>query len=86
MIWAAALVWIIERRFLRASAWMIVAAGLSCFGVIHAYRLTAQGVENHLGWWVSLEFTLSYFAAALFLVACHAYAQKRPGAFSSEEL
>ena len=28
MIWAAALVWIIERSFLKASAWMLVAAGI----------------------------------------------------------
>jgi adenine/guanine/hypoxanthine permease len=81
MIWAATLVWIIERRFLQASAWMLVASVLSCFGVIHAYRLTVQGIENRLGWWVSPEFTLSYLAAALFLLACHWYVQNRPAAF-----
>jgi len=81
MIWAAALVWIIERRFLQASAWMFVASVLSCFGVIHAYQLSGQGIENRLGWWVAPEFTLSYFAAALFLLACHAYARNRPSVF-----
>ena len=81
MIWAAALVWMIERRFLHASAWMLVAAALSCFGVIHAYQLSAQGIENRLGWWVAPEFTLSYLAAALFLMACHAYAKNRPATF-----
>ena len=81
MIWAAALVWIIERSFLKASAWMLVAAALSCFGVIHAYQLTPQGIENRLGWWVAPEFTLSYLAAALFLLACYAYARNRPSAF-----
>jgi hypothetical protein len=54
---------------------------LSCFGVIHAYRLSAQGIENRLGWWVAPEFTLSYLAAALFLLSCHAYARNRPTAF-----
>ena len=82
MIWAASLVWIIERRFLKASAWMLVAALLSCFGLIHAYRLTAEGIENHLGWWVSPEFTLSYLASALFLMACNLYARNRPTAFA----
>ncbi len=82
MIWAAALVWIIERSFLKASAWMLVAAALSCLGVIHAYHLTEQGIENRLGWWVAPEFTLSYLAAALFLTACHWYVQNRPGAFA----
>jgi AGZA family xanthine/uracil permease-like MFS transporter len=81
MIWAAALVWMIERHFLRASAWMLVAAILSCFGVVHAYRLSPQGIENRLGWWVAPDFTLSYLAAALFLLACHAYARNRPTAF-----
>lgn len=81
MIWAAALVWIIERSFLKASAWMLVAAALSCFGVIHAYQLTPQGIKNHLGWWVAPEFTLSYLAGAGFLLVCHAYARNRPAAF-----
>ena len=83
MIWAAALVWIVERKFLRASAWMLVAAVLSCFGVIHAYRLSPQGIENLLGWWVAPQFTLSYLAAALFLVACHWYARNGPGTFAN---
>jgi AGZA family xanthine/uracil permease-like MFS transporter len=81
MIWAAALVWIIERRFLPAAAWMLAAAGLSCFGVIHAYQLSAQGIENHLGWWVAPEFTLGYLASALFLLACHWYGRWSPKAF-----
>ncbi len=81
MIWAASLVWMIERQFLKASAWMLVAAGLSCFGVIHAYQLTSQGIENRLGWWVAPEFTLSYLAAAGFLLACHTYSKNRPSAF-----
>jgi AGZA family xanthine/uracil permease-like MFS transporter len=83
MIWAAALAWIIDRRFLQASAWMLVAAVLSCVGAIHAYRLDAQGIENRLGWWVSPEFTLSYLAAAIFLLACHWYGKDRPSAFAN---
>jgi hypothetical protein len=86
MIWAAALVWIIEHRFLQASGWMLVAAVLSSFGVIHAYQLTPQGIENRLGWWVTPEFTLSYITAAPFLLACHAYAKNRPAAFVNSDL
>jgi len=82
MIWAAALVWMIERKFLRASIWMMVAAALSCVGVIHAYRLTPLGIENRLGWWVAPDFTLSYLAAAFFLLLCHWYAQRHPNAFA----
>jgi AGZA family xanthine/uracil permease-like MFS transporter len=81
MIWSAALVWIIDRQFKQAAAWMLAAAVLSCFGVIHAYRITSGGIENRLGWWVSPEFTLSYLAAAMFLLICNSYARNRPGAF-----
>jgi len=81
MIWSAALVWIIDRRFKQAATWMLAAAVLSCFGVIHAYRITSGGIENRLGWWVSPEFTLSYLAAAMFLLICNSYARNRPGAF-----
>jgi len=82
MIWAAALVWMLERKFLRAAIWMLVAAALSCVGVIHAYRLTPPGIENHLGWWVAPDFTMSYLAAAFFLLLCHGYAQRHPNAFA----
>ncbi|HTX15750.1 MAG TPA: hypothetical protein VMD77_10680 [Candidatus Baltobacteraceae bacterium] len=82
MIWAAALVWMLERKFLRAAIWMLVAAALSCVGVIHAYRLTPLGIENHLGWWVAPDFTMSYLAAAFFLLLCHGYAQRHPNAFA----
>ena len=82
MIWAAALVWMLERKFLRASIWMLVAAALSCVGVIHAYRLTPLGIENHLGWWVAPDFTLGYLAAAIFLLLCHWYAVRHPDAFA----
>jgi len=80
MIWAAALVWMIERRFARAAMWMLPGAVFSCFGVIHAYRLTSQGVENKLGFWAAPEFTLSYLAAALFLLICHWYVKNSPAA------
>ena len=83
MIWAAALVWIIERQFLKSAAWMLVAAALSSVGVIHAYLLTPEGIENNLGWWVAPGFALSYLAAALFLSACQWYTHNRPGAFAS---
>ncbi len=78
MLWAAALVYMIERRFLAAAVWLGAGAVLSCFGLIHAYVITAAGVENRLGWWVAPEFTISYALGAGFLVGCYFYA-KRPG-------
>jgi AGZA family xanthine/uracil permease-like MFS transporter len=80
MIWAAALVWMIKQRFARAAMWMLGGAVFSCFGVIHAYRLTSQGVENKLGFWAAPEFTPSYLAAALFLLICHWYVKNSPAA------
>jgi len=72
------------RADLQAMHDLLAAAGLSCFGVIHAYRLTPQGIENHLGWWVAPEFTLSYLAAVAFLVACHWYARTNPAAIPED--
>jgi AGZA family xanthine/uracil permease-like MFS transporter len=63
---------------------MLVAALFSCFGVIHAFLLSPQGIENRLGWWVAPQFTLSYLAAAAFLALCHWYARSRPGAFADQ--
>jgi AGZA family xanthine/uracil permease-like MFS transporter len=85
MVWAAALAWTFDRRFLKAAVWMIVAALLSCFGLIHAYTLTEQGVENKLRFFAAPEFTVSYASAALFLVACHFYAKKAKTPWLTDE-
>jgi adenine/guanine/hypoxanthine permease len=82
MIWAASLVWMIDHHFQRAALWMFVGAVFSWFGLIHAYRLTPQGVENKLGLGAAPEFTFSYLAAGLFLLLCHWYARRAPGNFS----
>jgi AGZA family xanthine/uracil permease-like MFS transporter len=81
MLWAAALTYMLDRRFLPAAVWVASGAVLSCFGLIHAYRLTPAGVENHLGFWVAPGFTVSYALGALFLVGCHYYqaAQEQRG-------
>jgi AGZA family xanthine/uracil permease-like MFS transporter len=73
MLWAAALAYIVDRRFVPAAGWMAVGAVLSGVGLIHAFRLTPAGVENHLGLGVAPEFMWSYAVAALFLVGCHYY-------------
>jgi adenine/guanine/hypoxanthine permease len=82
MIWAASLVWMIERQFLRAARWLLMGAVCSCFGLIHAYQLTAAGVLNKLGWLAAPEFTLSY-VAALFLLRCHRDARCHPDRFAT---
>jgi AGZA family xanthine/uracil permease-like MFS transporter len=76
MVWAASLAWAFDRRFLRAASWMAAGAVLSCFGLIHAYKLTAAGVENELGWLTAPAFAMAYAAAAIFLVGCHFYVRQ----------
>ena len=76
MIWAAAIAYMLDRKFLHAGGWLLAGALLSCFGFIHGYALTAQGIENKIGWFVTPAFTLSYAGAAAFLAACYFYARR----------
>ena len=82
MLWAAALALIIDRRFFAAAGWVAAAAVLSAFGVIHAYTLTAAGIEGRIGWNAAPGFALSYAAAAAFLLACGRYARREPASSS----
>jgi AGZA family xanthine/uracil permease-like MFS transporter len=70
MLWAAALALAVQRRFASAAAWMVAAAALAAFGVIHAYVLTPAGVVGRIGWWAAPEFALAYGAGAMFLLGC----------------
>jgi AGZA family xanthine/uracil permease-like MFS transporter len=73
MLWAAAMALAIERKFAKAAGWMSAAATLSCFGVIHAYALTPQGIEGRVGWVAAPQFAISYLAGAIFLLLCGWY-------------
>src|ERR1700722_15795289 len=59
MAWAASLALLLDRRFLHAAAWLCAAAVLSCFGLIHAFRISSQGVENVIGFLAAPAFTAS---------------------------
>ncbi len=78
MLWAAALAYIVQRRFAPAAAWLAAAAGLSAVGVIHAYKLSSNGVESLIGWWVAPQFTLAYAGGAAFLLSCAWYLRRVP--------
>jgi AGZA family xanthine/uracil permease-like MFS transporter len=78
MIWTAAIAFLLDRRFLPAAGWLLAAAGLSCLGLIHAYRITGRGIETILGIFAAPAFALSYLAAAAFLVVFHVYATRHP--------
>lgn len=70
-IFAATLVFVIDRRFLVAAGWMWAAALLSCVGLIHAYELTPFGVANKFGVLAAPAFAAAYAATALLLVGLH---------------
>jgi AGZA family xanthine/uracil permease-like MFS transporter len=71
MVLSAMLVFILERRFLRAAGWALAAAALSMVGLIHAYDLTPRGIENRLGFAAAPGFGVMYALAALWLAALH---------------
>jgi AGZA family xanthine/uracil permease-like MFS transporter len=76
MIWAAALALVIDRRFVPAAGWLAAAALFAWFGVMHAYTLTASGIEGRIGWGAAPAFAFSYAAGALFLLLCAVYASR----------
>jgi len=85
MVWAAALAYILDRRFLSAAGWLLAGSVLSFFGLIHAYDLNSAGIMNKLGIFAAPEFAISYAAAALFLAGCHFYIRCFPSAAQNSE-
>jgi AGZA family xanthine/uracil permease-like MFS transporter len=69
MILAAIGVALIERQFVTAGTWSLVAAFLSAVGIIHAYDLTPGGIVSRFGWLAAPEFLLSYLLLALVFFA-----------------
>ena len=65
IIYAAVTAFVIDRKFNQAALWMLAASFLSAVGMIHAYRITANGVENHFAWFTAApDFAVVYAAAA----------------------
>lgn len=85
MVLAAILVFVIERQFLKASAWTLAAAILSMLGLIHAYEITSVGVQNKFGLAAAPKFGVMYALSALFLFALHlaGKSEKIAGSISS---
>ena len=59
---------------------------LSFFGLIHAFVMTPDGVENRLGFGASLPFAAGYAVAALLLVGAHFYQKNAAQPFVPELL
>jgi AGZA family xanthine/uracil permease-like MFS transporter len=71
MVLSAAVVFMIDRNFLKAAYWMFAGAALSAVGLIHAYTLTPAGIENKFGWLAAPDFAAVYALTGLILVGLH---------------
>lgn len=71
MIWAAVMVYAIERRFAVAAAWLGGAAALSLTGIIHGYSLTSEGVRAAFGPTAAPAFTVGYALACILMLSMH---------------
>jgi len=67
MIYAAATVYIIERKFKLAAIWILTASVCSFFGVMHAYELTEKAVNPVIGFNASPSYALLYLILAFVL-------------------
>jgi AGZA family xanthine/uracil permease-like MFS transporter len=77
MVLSALLVHVIERQFLKAALWAGLASLLSLTGLVHAYELTAAGVQNKFGWAAAPGFAVGYAVGALCLLAMHTLTRKQ---------
>ena len=73
MILASISVFLIERQFLRACFWSLVAAFFSYAGIIHAYELTPNGVMSKFGFGVAVDFSIGYCSFAILFAAMAFY-------------
>jgi AGZA family xanthine/uracil permease-like MFS transporter len=63
MIWGAATVHIIDRKFKTAAAWLAIAGILSLVGLIHNYVITSSDIVGTMGWQFNAT-ALAYFLLA----------------------
>lgn len=71
MVFAAILVFMVDRKFLKAAYWCFAASALSFTGVIHAYELTEAGVQNKFGLLAAPEFGAVYALVGVILLVLH---------------
>lgn len=71
MILAAIIAHSIDRELFKAALWSFAGALLSAVGIIHAYDLTAQGVQNHFGLLAAPGFVVGYALTGCALLGLH---------------
>jgi AGZA family xanthine/uracil permease-like MFS transporter len=68
VIYAAVTALVIDGKCRHAAGWLAGASLASALGLIHAYRITEDGVENRFAWFTAApEFSLAYAVAAVVL-------------------
>lgn len=77
MILSSALVFIIDRQFIRAAGWMLAASAMSMLGLIHAYTLTQAGVQTRLSLAAAPDFAVVYLIVAAIMAAIHVITLRR---------
>ena len=78
MLLTSLVVYVIEQRFLAAAGVAAVAAVLSWFGVIHAWRFTPGDTALQVGWGVGAEWAYAYGIMALLLLAATQLGRRYP--------
>lgn len=78
MLWSATSAFLIDRDFRRAAIWMLVGAGLSFFGFIHAGSMSAAGAVYEIGFGTGARWALGYALCAAFFALMDLWT-RRPG-------
>ena len=71
IVLAAAVVHMVERAFLKAGVWMLIAAGLSFVGLIHGFVMTGEGPGPKFGPPGAWEFGVTYAIVAVGMFLLH---------------
>jgi AGZA family xanthine/uracil permease-like MFS transporter len=84
MILSAIVALSVDQALLKAALWAFAGAALSATGIIHAYALTAQGVQNRFGWFAAPGFVAAYALTGCLLLALHFRARPGPATGASD--
>jgi len=71
MVLSAIIAFSIDHKFLHAAFWALAGATLSAVGLIHAYTLTPQGVQNQFGFLAAPGFVIGYALTGCSLLALY---------------
>jgi AGZA family xanthine/uracil permease-like MFS transporter len=76
LVWSAASASLIDRKFNTAARFMLLGAGLSFFGFIHAGKLSAAGGIYELGWASGWRWAVGYLLSAGFFALTGLWVRK----------